>query len=174
MWANRCEIDGVQLVEEMNILSTVFLRFDNQKVVYLNSLLATKAIHNFYRSPDMGDAVDFCVHICTPVEKIAQIKQRITHYIDNKPEHWQPSPMIVLRDVEELQRLKFSVWLSHKMNFQDMGERFVRRAQLVEEMVRIFKEVDLQYRLYPVEINVRTMPGANSTRLPPGWAPALN
>ncbi|CAM8945284.1 unnamed protein product [Rhodiola kirilowii] len=172
---DRCEIDGVQLVvEEMNILSTVFLRFDNQKVVYLNSLLATKAIHNFYRSPDMGDAVDFCVHICTPVEKIAQIKQRITHYIDNKPEHWQPSPMIVLRDVEELQRLKFSVWLSHKMNFQDMGERFVRRAQLVEEMVRIFKEIDLQYRLYPVEINVRTMPGANSTRLPPGWAPALN
>lgn len=66
------------IVEEMNILSTVFLRYDNLKIVYLNSLLATKAIHNFYRSPDMGDAVDFCVHIATPAEKIALIKERIT------------------------------------------------------------------------------------------------
>lgn len=66
------------IVEEMNIMSTVFLRFDNQKIVYLNSVLATKAIHNYYRSPDMGDAIDFCVHIATPAEKIAQIKERIT------------------------------------------------------------------------------------------------
>lgn len=66
------------IVEEMNILSTVFLRYDNLKIVYLNSLLATKAIHNFYRSPDMGDAVDFCVHIATPAEKIGLIKERIT------------------------------------------------------------------------------------------------
>lgn len=97
-------------------------------------------------------------------------------YIDGKPDHWQPSPMIVLRDVEQLQRLKFSIWLNHRMNLQDMGERWARRAQLVEEMVRIFKQVDLEYRLYPMEINVRAMPGAgpNSTRVSPGWAPALN
>uniref|UniRef100_A0A7N0U612 Mechanosensitive ion channel protein n=1 Tax=Kalanchoe fedtschenkoi TaxID=63787 RepID=A0A7N0U612_KALFE len=172
---DRCEIDGVQMiVEEMNILSTVFLRFDNQKIIYLNSLLANKAIHNFYRSPDMGDAVDFCVHIATPAEKIAQIKQRITSYIESKKEHWHPSPMIVLRDVDGLQRLKFSVWLTHRMNHQDMGERWARRAQLVEEMVRIFKDVDVQYRLYPMEINVRSMPAPNSTRQPPDWAPSIN
>uniref|UniRef100_A0A7N0ZYQ3 Mechanosensitive ion channel protein n=1 Tax=Kalanchoe fedtschenkoi TaxID=63787 RepID=A0A7N0ZYQ3_KALFE len=172
---DRCEIDGNQLVvEEMNILSTVFLRYDNQKVVYLNSLLALRAIHNFYRSPDMGDAVDFCVHIATPAEKIALIKQRITSYIEMKTEHWYPQPMIVLRDLDGLQGLQFSVWLTHRINHQDMGEKWTRRAELVEEMVRIFKEVDLQYRLYPMEINVRTMPGPNSTRQPPDWAPALN
>lgn len=65
----------------MNILTTVFLRYDNQKIIYPNSVLATKPISNYYRSPDMGDAIEFCIHISTPVEKIAIMKQRITRYI---------------------------------------------------------------------------------------------
>lgn len=68
------------VVEEMNILTTVFLRYDNLKIIYPNSVLATKPIANYYRSPDMGDAIDFCVHISTPVEKIAMMKERIKGY----------------------------------------------------------------------------------------------
>jgi len=66
------------IVEEMNILTTVFLRYDNQKIMYPNSVLATKPISNYYRSPDMGDAIDFFVHISTPVEKLGMMKERIT------------------------------------------------------------------------------------------------
>ena len=65
------------IVEEMNILTTVFLRYDNQKIIYPNSLLATKPISNIYRSPDMGDAIDFCVHVSTPVHKLAIMKEKI-------------------------------------------------------------------------------------------------
>jgi len=68
------------IVEEMNILTTVFLRFDNQKITYPNSVLSTKPISNYYRSPDMGDAIDFAIHISTPMEKIATMKERITRY----------------------------------------------------------------------------------------------
>lgn len=69
------------VVEEMNILTTVFLRHDNLKIIYPNCLLATKPISNYYRSPDMRDAVDFCIHIATPMEKIAMMKENITRYI---------------------------------------------------------------------------------------------
>ncbi|XWS27394.1 hypothetical protein CRYUN_Cryun26dG0111400 [Craigia yunnanensis] len=80
---DRCEIDGVQMVvEEMNILTTVFLRFDNQKMIIPNSVLATKAINNYYRSPDMGDAVEFCIHVKTPAEKIGLMKQRILRWVE--------------------------------------------------------------------------------------------
>lgn len=68
------------IVEEMNILTTIFLRFDNQKISYPNSTLSTKPIGNYYRSPDMGDSIDFSVHIATPAEKIAIMRQRITRY----------------------------------------------------------------------------------------------
>ncbi|KAE8646845.1 mechanosensitive ion channel protein 6 isoform X2 [Cucumis sativus] len=164
---DRCEIDGVQMiVEEMNILTTIFLRYDNQKIIFPNSVLATKAIHNFYRSPDMGDGIEFCLHISTPPEKIAIMRQRIISYIEGKKEHWCPAPMIVLKDVEELNRMRIAIWLTHRMNHQDMGERWTRRALLVEELVKIFQELDLQYRLLPLDINVRSLPPVNSTNLP--------
>ncbi|XP_051139904.1 mechanosensitive ion channel protein 8-like [Andrographis paniculata] len=167
---DRIEVDGVQMiVEEMNILTTVLLKFDNHKIYYPNSVLSTKPINNYYRSPDMGDTIEFCIHISTPVEKIALMKERITKYIENRSDHWYPAPMIVIRDVEDMNRLKFSVWPSHRMNFQDMGERFVRRALLVEEMVRIFRELDIEYRLLPVDVNVRNMPALTSSRMPSNW-----
>ncbi|THG03375.1 mechanosensitive ion channel protein 6-like [Camellia sinensis] len=172
---DRCEIDGVQMVvEEMNILTTIFLRFDNQKIIYPNSVLATKPISNYYRSPDMGDSIDFCIHIATPMDKIALMKERITRYIENKSDHWYPDPMIVLRDVEDMNRLKISVWLSHRMNHQDMGERWARRALLVEEMIKTFRDLDIEYRMLPLDVNVRNMPAIASSRLPSNWTTCAN
>lgn len=186
------------IVEEMNILTTVFLKYDNTKIVYPNSTLSTKPISNYYRSPDTQDAIEFSVHISTPADKVAAMKQRmiryickislllacsgycvfqcmlliisygcINSYIANKKEHWYADQMIILKDVEELNRMTFALWLTHKMNFQDVGERWERRALLLEEMVRIFQELDIQYRLLPIDINVRGMPSTTTTGLPP-------
>lgn len=93
----------------------------------------------------------------------------IFSYVENKSDHWYPAPMIVLRDMEDMNRLKISVWLSHRMNFQDMGERWVRRALLVEEMIKTFKDLDIEYRMLPVDVNVRNMPALASNRLPSTW-----
>ncbi|RZC44047.1 hypothetical protein C5167_036999 [Papaver somniferum] len=167
---DRCEVEDVQMVvEEMNILTTVFLRYDNQKIIYPNSVLSTKPISNLYRSPDMGDAIDFCVHVSTPVEKISTMKHRLTAFIESKREHWYPSPMIVVRDVDDLNRLKISVWLCHRINHQDMGERWIRRALVVEEMIKVLRELDMEYRMLPLDINVRNMPGFSSQRVPSNW-----
>ncbi|CAK8575597.1 unnamed protein product [Lathyrus sativus] len=107
---DRCEIDIVHMVvEEMNILTTVFLRYDNLKITILNNLLATKAIQNFYRSPDMGDTIEFCIHIATPLEKISLMKHRIHSYVNNKKEHWYHSPFIVLKDHEQLNMVTVAI-----------------------------------------------------------------
>ncbi|KAF5728241.1 mechanosensitive ion channel protein 6 [Tripterygium wilfordii] len=167
---DRCEIEGVQMVvEEMNILTTVFLRYDNQKIVYPNSVLATKAISNYYRSPDMGDVIEFCIHITTPADKIAQMKQRITSYIENKKDHWYPAPMIILKDMEYLNMVRIAIWPTHRMNHQDMGERFTRRSLLIDEIIKMCKEMDIQHRMYPLDVNIRTLPPLASERIPQGW-----
>ncbi|KAF2302162.1 hypothetical protein GH714_033189 [Hevea brasiliensis] len=154
-----CEVDGRQLrVEEMNILTTIFLRDDNLKVIYHNNILATKAIGNFYRSPDMGDGVEFFIHVSTPAEKIALMKQRITSYIEGKKEHWYPNPMVILLELADLNKVKVAVWCRHRINHQDQGLKFERRALLLDEMVKIFKELDIQYRLFPIDVNIHNMP----------------
>ncbi|XP_022936287.1 mechanosensitive ion channel protein 8-like [Cucurbita moschata] len=135
---DRCEVDGVEMVvEEMKILTTVFLRYDNQRISYPNSVLATKAIGNYYRSPDMGEGVDFYIHISTPWEKVALLKERITRYVESMGEQWHPDPQIVMKDVEDLEKVRMSVGLTHKLNHQNMKERWNRRAALVQEIVTI-------------------------------------
>lgn len=68
---------GQMIVEEMNILTTVFLRYDNEKIYYPNSLLLTKPISNFYRSPEMSDAIDFSIDLSTSMEIIIALKKAI-------------------------------------------------------------------------------------------------
>ncbi|CAN6253850.1 unnamed protein product [Urochloa humidicola] len=168
---DRCEIEGVQaVVEEMNIMTTVFLRYDNLKIYYPNSVLATKPIMNFYRSPDMGDAIEFSIHVATPVEKLALMKERILRYIDNKKEHWYPGAMVVLRDVDDTNKLKISIWLRHTLNFQDMGMRFERRELVLQEMIRVLKDLEIEYRMLPLDVNVRNAPPIQSTRMPTTWS----
>ncbi|GKU88648.1 hypothetical protein SLEP1_g2885 [Rubroshorea leprosula] len=75
---DRCQIDDNQMVvEEIGILNTIFLGHHNEKIIIPNSALASKTIHNFYLSPDMGDEIEFCVPIATPEEKIKLMKQKI-------------------------------------------------------------------------------------------------
>jgi hypothetical protein len=53
------------------------------------------------------------------------------------------------------------------MNHQDMAEKTKRRALLLEEMVKIFSELDIQYRLFPIDINIRAMPPLDKKYLLP-------
>lgn len=64
----------------MNILTTVFLRYDNEKIYYPNSVLATKPISNFYRSPEMSDSVEFAIDFSTSIESIGDMKAKIKEY----------------------------------------------------------------------------------------------
>ena len=65
----------------MNILTTVFLRYDNEKIFYPNSVLATKPISNFYRSPEMQDSVEFSVDVSTSIESIGALKAKLKAYV---------------------------------------------------------------------------------------------
>lgn len=71
--------------------------------------------------------------------------------------------------MDDLHRIQISIWPTHKMNHQNMVERYDRRSLLVEEIVKIVKELDMEYRWYPININIRNMPALDSTRMPTNW-----
>ena len=77
--------------------------------------------------------------------------------------------MVVLRDVDDTNKLKVSIWLRHTLNFQDMGMRFVRRELVLQEMIRVLKDLDIEYRMLPLDVNVRNVPPLQSTRMPTTW-----
>ncbi|KAM7253174.1 hypothetical protein ACFE04_025792 [Oxalis oulophora] len=143
-----CEIDGIQMrVEEMNILTTVFLRSDNQKVSYPNSVLATKVIGNFHRSPDMMETINFCIHISTPIDNISLMKQRLIEYVTSKSEHWHNTPMVVVTDLEDMNRLNIALWLRHRLNYERVVDRWKRRGLVIEQIVKVCRDLQIEYRL---------------------------
>ncbi|KAK4598981.1 hypothetical protein RGQ29_009179 [Quercus rubra] len=152
---DRCVIDGVQMmVEEMNILTTVFLKLNNEKVYYPNSVLATKPISNYYRSPDMGDYVEFSIDFVTPIERIGMLKDKIKTYLEKNPQHWHPNHNVLVKEIENVNKIKMGLYVFHTMNFQDFGEKNRRRTELVIEIKKIFEELNIRYNLLPQDVHL--------------------
>ncbi|GLT71940.1 hypothetical protein SLA2020_439220 [Shorea laevis] len=152
---DRCVIDGVtMMVEEMNILTTVFLKLNFEKVYYPNSVLATKPISNYYRSPDMGDSVEFSIDFMTPVEKIGMLKDKIKKYLEKNPQHWHANHNLVVKEIENVNKIKMGLVVFHTMNFQDIGEKTRRRTELVIEIKKIFEELNIRYNLLPQAVHL--------------------
>ncbi|CAB4288181.1 unnamed protein product [Prunus armeniaca] len=166
---DRCVVDGVQMiVEEMNILTTIFLRFDNEKIYYPNSVLASKPISNFYRSPEMGDSVEFAVDASTTVDTINSLKGRIKSYLDGKTQHWRPTHSVVVKDIEDVNKMKMALYVTHTINFQNYGDKSSRRSELVLELKKIFEDLGIKYHLLPQEVHLRYV-GPPTSELPPTW-----
>ncbi|KAK4742785.1 hypothetical protein SAY87_000786 [Trapa incisa] len=152
---DRCVVDDVPLlVEEMNILTTVFLKLDNEKVYYPNSVLATKPISNYHRSPDMGDKVEFSIDFMTPLERIGIMKERIKMYIEKNKMHWHENHSVLVSEIENINKIKIALIVNHKMNFQNYLEKTRRRTELVIELKRIFEELNIKYNLIPQEVHL--------------------
>ncbi|PAN25267.1 hypothetical protein PAHAL_4G287900 [Panicum hallii] len=152
---DRCVIDGTQMtVEEMNILTTVFLKNDNEKVYYPNSVLSTKAISNFYRSPNMYETIDFAIDVSTSIESIGALKSKIKGYLESKPTHWHPVHTVNLKDILDVNKINMSLSVQHTMNFQNIREKNIRRSELVMELKRIFEEMSIRYHLLPQKVEL--------------------
>ncbi|KAL4649230.1 hypothetical protein ACB092_01G000400 [Castanea dentata] len=152
---DRCVIDGVQMmVEEMNILTTAFLKLNNEKVYYPNSVLATKPISNYYRSPDMGDYVEFSIDFVTPIERIGMLKDKIKTYLEKNPQHWYPNHNVLVKEIENVNKIKMGLYIFHTMNFQDFGEKNRRRTELVIEIKKIFEELNIRCNLLPQDVHL--------------------
>lgn len=73
------------------------------------------------------------------------------------------SPLFIFKDMKELNRLRIVVWLTHRINHQDIGEKWIKRSHLVEEIVKLFRELEIHYCMLSIDINVYTMPPLNAT-----------
>ncbi|XP_058781086.1 mechanosensitive ion channel protein 10-like [Vicia villosa] len=153
---DRCVVDGVELVvEEMNLLTTVFLKLSNEKLYYPNSVLAVKPISNYYRSPDMIDSLEFWIDFKTPAEKIGALNEKIKWYVERTPQYWHANFDLFVREIENVNRIKMGLYVIHTMNFQDVGAKLRRKSELVMEVKRIFEELKIIYNLLPQAVHLR-------------------
>ncbi|CAH8286022.1 unnamed protein product [Eruca vesicaria subsp. sativa] len=156
---DRCVIDGVTLlVEEIDLMSTVFLKLDNEKVFYPNATLVSKPISNFYRSPDMGDSIQFSIAFSTPAAKIATLKEKVTEYLVQNPQNWYPELMLLVKAIENVNKLNLNLVVTHTINFQNYGEKNLRRTGLVIALKQILEDLEIDYTLLPQDVQLTVVP----------------
>ncbi|PWA78740.1 mechanosensitive ion channel MscS, LSM domain protein [Artemisia annua] len=164
---DRCEVDGTEMiVDEISILTTVFMKKNGQKIIYPNSVLATKSIGNYSRSLEMGDEINFSINIYTPGDKIEKLKKEIEKYVKDKSHHWLDDVTIVVKGVEDMNRLNMVLWPKHVVNHHNMTQRWIRRSELILEMIKIFRKLDIEYNLPPLDIHVKSIGGLISNTSP--------
>ncbi|XP_058783343.1 mechanosensitive ion channel protein 7-like [Vicia villosa] len=143
---DKCVIDDIVMtVEKINILTTVFIRFDKKRINMPNSVLHKKKIRNCNRCTNMEKALQFCIHIATQNEKVFLMKQRIKDFMEGKLEYWHPSPTIKLYDNQMLDMVKVVVWPTFRNNIQNMEDRCIMRSLLIEELMMIFRYLEIVY-----------------------------
>ncbi|CAN0880641.1 Mechanosensitive ion channel protein 10 [Linum grandiflorum] len=162
---DRCVIDDIQMiVEEMNILTTVFLRYDMEKIYYPNSVLISKPISNFRRSPDMGDSVEFTIDVSTSIDDFNALKRAIQMYIESKPKYWSPKHVVLVKEIENVDKMKLVLCVQHTMNHQNYGEKSSRRSELVFELKRIFDNLGIKYHLLPQLVHLAQFNSTSDAR----------
>ncbi|XP_060207773.1 mechanosensitive ion channel protein 10-like [Lycium barbarum] len=152
---DRCVIDGVQMiVEEMNILTTVFLRYDNEKIYYPNAVLITKPISNFYRSPEMCDTISFDIDTNTSMDTIIALKKAIQLYLESKPKYWNPKHSVIVKGIWNVHTMGMMLCVQHTINHQNYGDRSHRITELILELKKIFETLNIKYSLLPQQVQV--------------------
>lgn len=75
-------------------------------------------------------------------------------YIEKNSQYWHPSHSVVVKEIENINKISMAVYFSHTMNFQNYGEKNWRRSEFVLEMKKIFEELGIKYDLLPQEVHL--------------------
>ncbi|XP_065850937.1 mechanosensitive ion channel protein 10-like [Euphorbia lathyris] len=151
---DRCVIDGIQMVvDEMDILTSTFLRYDNEKIYYPNVVLASKPISNLYRSPPMSETVEFDISLHTPKQTMEKLRESIKTYLVKNPRWWLPDHSLRMNEIEDVNKMKLSLFVKHTINFHYTRKRLERRSELVQEVKHLFEELKIEYHLLPQQVN---------------------
>lgn len=71
-----------------------------------------------------------------------------------KPQHWRPNHSVVVKGIEDMNKLKMALNVTHTINFQNYGDKNSRRSELILELKKIFEDLNIKYHLPPQEVHL--------------------
>lgn len=78
----------------------------------------------------------------------------MVRYLERNPQLWHPNHNFVVKEIENVNKIKMVLFFNHTMNFQDYGEKVKRRSELVLEAKKIFEELKIKCNLLPQDVHV--------------------
>lgn len=146
-------------VREVGLNSTMFVTWDGKRMYYPNNVLSQKPIHNVRRSPNMSEKIGklsilptvrvtlwllenvltlfyifalamivLNVDCYTPQNKILELRARMRDFLARESKEFLPDLEIQIQEMDV--KLKISMVIEHKGNWQDSGRRWARRTKV--------------------------------------------
>jgi hypothetical protein len=85
--------------------------------------------------------------------------------MEKNPQYWHPNFGLVVKEIENVNKIKMGVYVTHTMNFQEFAEKNKRRSELVMEVKKIFEELNIRYNLIPQGVHLRHLEPADTSYL---------
>jgi hypothetical protein len=85
--------------------------------------------------------------------------------MEKNPQYWHPNFGLVVKEIENVNKIKMGVYVTHTMNFQEFPEKNKRRSELVMEVKKIFEELNIRYNLLPQGVHLRRMEPSSTSYL---------
>ncbi|KAG0033893.1 hypothetical protein BGZ81_006914 [Podila clonocystis] len=139
-------------VREVGLNSTTFVTWDGKRMYYPNNLLSTKPIHNVRRSPNMTDKIVLNVDCYTPQSKILELRARMRDYLIKESKEFLPDLEIQIQEMDA--KLKISMCIEHKGNWQDSGRRWARRTAFNWALKDAVEDIGIKYYALPQRLEL--------------------
>lgn len=88
----------------------------------------------------------------------------VIRYLERNPQHWHPNHSVVIKEIENVNKLKMALYVTHTINFQEWGAKNTRRSELVTEIKKIFEELNIKYNLLHQVVHLNNI-GSDTTLL---------
>ncbi|KAG0051519.1 hypothetical protein BGZ83_003599 [Gryganskiella cystojenkinii] len=148
-----CNIDGTDMfVREVGLNSTMFVTWDGKRMYYPNNILSQKPIHNVRRSPNMSEKIVLNVDCYTPQSKIMELRARMRDFLVRESKEFLPDMEIQIQEMDV--KLKISMVIEHKGNWQDSGRRWARRTKFNFALKDAVEEIGIKYYALPQRVEV--------------------
>ncbi|KAF9434471.1 hypothetical protein BGZ76_007960 [Entomortierella beljakovae] len=146
-------IDGNDMyVREVGLNSTTFVTWDGKRMYYPNNVLSQKPIHNVRRSPNMTDKIVLNIDCYTPQFKILELRARMRDYLIKESKEFLPDLEIQIQEMDV--KLKISMCIEHKGNWQDSGRRWARRTAFNYALKEAVEDLGIKYYALPQRVEV--------------------
>ncbi|KAG0052691.1 hypothetical protein BGZ83_002210 [Gryganskiella cystojenkinii] len=146
-------IDGNDMyVREVGLNSTTFVTWDGKRMYYPNNLISTKPIHNVRRSPNMTDKIVLNVDCYTTQAQIFELRARMRDYLIKESKEFLPDLEIQIQEMDI--KLKISMCIEHKGNWQDSGRRWARRTAFNYALKEAVEDIGIKYYALPQRMEI--------------------
>ncbi|CAO3565991.1 unnamed protein product [Mortierella alpina] len=146
-------IDAIDMyVREVGLNSTMFVTWDGKRMYIPNHILSQKPIHNVRRSPNMSEKIVLNIDCYTPECKILELRARMRDYLVKESKEFLPDMEIQIQEMDV--KLKISMVIEHKGNWQDSGRRWARRTKFNFALKEAVEDIGIRYYALPQRMEI--------------------